>query len=161
MAGETVQGVKEAAKALRQIDPELRKEFNANVRQITAPIVDAAKASYTDSLIPSGTRRVWSQRDRKLFPFTAAAARRGVRTKIDTRARSRSSIKIVQANPAAAIYEFAGDRTPNKLGEAFSRKGRTPARVMWPAAEHNINGVTDQMKALVKDVEKLIDKELR
>jgi hypothetical protein len=160
MAGETVQGVKEAAKALRQIDPELRKEFNANVRQITAPIVDAAKAAYTDTIIPSGTRRNWTQRDRKIFPFTAAAARRGVRTKIDTRARSRSSIKVVQTNPAAAIYEFAGDRTANPLGAAFSRKNRPPARIMWPAAEANIGDVTDQMKQLVEDVERTIQKEL-
>jgi hypothetical protein len=160
MAGETVQGVKEAAKALRQIDPELRKEFNANVRQIAAPIVDAAKASYNDYIIPSGTRRNWTQRDRKLFPFTAAAARRGVRTKIDTRARSRSSIKVVQSNPAAAIYEFAGQATPNALGRAFTYKGRKPARVMWPSAEMNIGKVTDEMKELVKDVERTIQKEL-
>jgi len=38
-----VEGAKEAIKTLRKIDPELRKEFNAEVRRIAAPIVDAAK----------------------------------------------------------------------------------------------------------------------
>lgn len=160
MAGETVQGVKEAAKALRRIDPELRKEFNANVRQIAAPIVEAAKSNYNDFTLPSGVRRSWSQGGRLLFPFDARKARQGVRTKIDTRTRSRSSIKVVQSNPAAAIYEFAGAKTANPLGRAFNYRGRRPARVMWPAAEQNITGVTDQMKELVKDVEKLIESEL-
>lgn len=160
MAAE-VQGVKETAKALRRIDPELRKDFNKNVRRIAAPIVDAAKANYHDYLIPSGTRRVWSQRGRQIFPFTVGKARSGVRTKVDTRQRSRSSIKVVQSNPAAAIYEFAGAKTDNKLGRAFTTKGRRPARVMWPAAEAKIGPVTEEMKRLVEDVEKLVQKELR
>lgn len=161
MARGEVRGVKEAAKTLRRIDPELRKEFNDNVKRIAAPIVDAAKANYSDSMIPSGTRRVWTQRGRKLFPFTVAKARSGVRPKIDTRTRSRSSIKVVQSNPAAAIYEFAGAATRNPLGTAFSYKGRQPARVMWPTAETKLGAVQDEMKKLVKDVERYIDKELR
>lgn len=160
MAAE-VKGVKETAKALRRIDPELRKEFNREVRRIAAPIVDAAKANYSDQLIPSGTRRAWSQRGRQIYPFTVTKARQGVRAKVDTRARSRSSIKVVQSNPAAAIYEFAGAKTDNKLGRAFNTKGRKPARVMWPSAESRIGDVTDEMKKLAKDVEKLVQKELR
>lgn len=160
MAGATVKGVKEAAKTLRRIDPELRKEFNDNVKRIAAPIVDAAKANYNESLVPSGTKRVWSQKGRKLFPFSIARARSGVRSKVDTRNRSRSSIKVVQSNPAAAIYEFAGARTHNRLGQAFSTRGRQPARVMWPTAESKIDAVTANMKDLVRDVERYIQKEL-
>jgi len=160
MAGATVTGVKEAAKTLRRIDPELRKEFNDNVKRIAAPIVDAAKANYNEALVPSGTKRVWSQKGRKLFPFSIARARSGVRPKVDTRNRSRSSIKVVQSNPAAAIYEFAGARTHNRLGQAFSTRGRQPARVMWPTAEAKIDAVTANMKDLVRDVERYIQKEL-
>ena len=156
-----VEGAKEAIKTLRKIDPELRKEFNAEVRRIAAPIVDAAKANYTDTMIPSGTRRSWSQRGRKLFPFTVTKARQGVRAKPDTRARSRSVIKVVQSNPAAAVYEFAGDATDNKLGRAFTSKSRAPARVMWPVAETKVGAVTDEMEDLIKNVEKLVSKELR
>lgn len=156
-----VEGAKEAIKALRRIDPELRKDFNREVRRIAAPIVDAAKANYNDYLIPSGTRRVWTQRGRQLFPFTVTKARQGVRAKPDTRARSRSVIKVVQSNPAAAIFEFAGSASDNKLGRAFTNKGRRPARVMWPAAEAKVGAVTDEMRELIKDVEKLVSKELR
>jgi len=159
MAAE-VQGVKETAKALRRIDPELRKEFNREVKRIAAPITDTAKAAYADYLIPSGTRRVWTQRERQIYPFTVAKARRGIRTKVDTSRSARSSIKVIQANPAAAIYEFAGAKTDNPLGRAFSSKGRTPARIMWPSAEAKLALVIDEMRDLAKEVEKLVQKEL-
>jgi len=41
-----VAGVQDAIKALRKIDPELRKQFNRDVKQIVAPVVDAAGRAY-------------------------------------------------------------------------------------------------------------------
>jgi hypothetical protein len=153
-----IRGLKEAAKTLRQIDPEMRKVFNASVREIAKPVVDAAKSNYNDYMIPSGTRRKWQQGGKPKFPFTVARARSGVRVKIDTRTRSRSAIKIVQVNPAAAIYEFAGNG--NRLGRAFSSKGRQPARVMWPAADANLALVQDNLVEYLKEVEDTINREL-
>lgn len=155
-----IRGLKEAAKTLRQIDPEMRKVFNKNVREIARPVTDAAKANYTDALIPSGTRRNWQQGGRPKFPFVASKARSGVKVKIDTRARSRSAIKIVQTNPAAAIQEFAGTKTNNSLGRAFNNKSRPPARVMWPAAELHLPQVQDNLVDYLKEVEDTINREL-
>ena len=62
-----VHGVREAIIALRRIDPELRKQFNRDVKAIAAPVVDAAKGDYP--VMPlSGMSRAWSQRGRQLFP---------------------------------------------------------------------------------------------
>ena len=155
-----IRGLKEAAKTLRQIDPEMRKVFNKNVREIARPVTEAAKAKYDESRIPSGTRRSWQQRGRTIFPFVASRARSGVRVKIDTRSRSRSAIKIVQANPAAAIYEMAGKRGSNGLARAFDSKGPTPARVMWPAAELHLPQVQDNLVEYLKEVEDTINREL-
>lgn len=155
-----IRGLKEAAKTLRQIDPEMRKVFNKNVREIAKPITDAAKSNYNDAVIPSGTRRNWQQGGRVKFPLVASRARSGVRVKIDTRARTRSAIKIVQANPAAAIMEFAGTRSRNKLGNAFSAKGRQPARIMWPAADLHLPQVQDNLVDYLKEVEDTINREL-
>ena len=66
-----VVGLKDALKDLRKIDPDLRKEFNANVKAITAPVTDAAKANYLPVLL-SGMARPWSQNGIKKFPYTAA-----------------------------------------------------------------------------------------
>ena len=155
-----IRGFKEAAKTLRQIDPEMRKVFNANVREIAKSVTEAAKANYSETQIPSGTRRAWQQGGKAKFPFTASKARSGVRVKIDTRTRTRSAIKIVQANPAAAIYEMAGKRSNNGLARAFDSKGRRPARVMWPAAELHLPQVQDNLVEYLKEVEDTINREL-
>jgi hypothetical protein len=71
-----IEGVKDTIKALRRINPELRKEFNLKVKAIAAPMTDAMKSEYSDNRFPSGTKRKWSTKDgRKLFPLTAAKAK--------------------------------------------------------------------------------------
>lgn len=153
MSANQVDGLKEALRALREIDPALRKEFTENAKRIGDPIVQAAKSNYNDSLIPSGTRRRWVQRGRNLFPFTTAKARSGVKVQV-----KQQKIAVVQTNPAAAIYEFAGNS--NSLGRAFSARGRQPARVMWPAADSKVNAIQNEMKQLLEAVERYIQKGL-
>jgi predicted phage tail protein len=45
-----VVGAKEAIKALRRIDPELRKQFNRDARAIVKPALDEIKKSYPEKL---------------------------------------------------------------------------------------------------------------
>jgi hypothetical protein len=47
-----ITGVKETIKALRRIDPELRKEFNAKYKDAVSPMTNAAKAIYDDQRFP-------------------------------------------------------------------------------------------------------------
>ena len=47
-AGVSVTGTKEVLLALRQIDPEMRKQFDRDAKQIAAPIVEAAKQDYPE-----------------------------------------------------------------------------------------------------------------
>jgi hypothetical protein len=84
-----IEGVKEAVRALRKIDPAMRKTFNANVKAVVAPMTQAMQSNYDDARFPSGTKRKWGTqavgaKARKINPLTAAAARRGVKVKIDT-----------------------------------------------------------------------------
>lgn len=157
-----IEGVKDTIKALRRIDPELRKEFNLKVKAIAAPMTDAMKSEYSDNRFPSGTKRKWSTKDgRKLFPLTAAKAQNGVRVKINTSYRDRNAFYVMQANPAAAIFDMAGKKNLNGLGSAFSSKfGKEPSRVMWPVAEQKIRDLQDGIKDLVEETEKVIQKEV-
>jgi mRNA-degrading endonuclease RelE of RelBE toxin-antitoxin system len=41
-----VSGVKSAIKELRKIDPELRKQFNKDAKEVVRPVIEAAKANY-------------------------------------------------------------------------------------------------------------------
>jgi hypothetical protein len=161
-----IEGVKDTVKALRRIDPELRKEFNIKVQAIAAPMTDAMKAEYSDNRFPSGTKRKWTvgktgdNKGRTVFPLTAAKAQKGVKVKINTSYRDRNAFYVMQANPAAAIFDMAGKKNLNGLGNAFTSKFQQPSRVMWPVAERKLNEVQDGIKDLVEDTEKVIQKEV-
>jgi hypothetical protein len=152
-----ITGVKETIKALRRIDPELRKEFNAKYKNAVSPMTNAAKAIYDDQRFPSGTKRTWAPGGRKIFPLTAAKAKTGVRPKINTSYRGGTALYVMQANPAAAVFDIAGRSTG--LGAAFSAKfGRDPSRVMWPVAERHEKQVKKNVEELVKETTKTVQK---
>jgi hypothetical protein len=152
-----ITGVKETIKALRRIEPELRKEFNAKYKDAVSPMTNAAKAIYDDQRFPSGTKRTWAPGGRKIFPLTAAKAKTGVKPKINTSYRGGTALYVMQANPAAAVFDIAGRSTG--LGAAFSAKfGRDPSRVMWPVAERHEKQVKKNVEELVKETTKTVQK---
>ena len=152
-----IEGVKDTIKALRRIDPELRKEFNAKYKDAVSPMTNAAKAIYDDQRFPSGTKRTWAPGGRKIFPLTAAKAKTGVKPKINTSYRGGTALYVMQANPAAAVFDKAGRSTG--LGAAFSAKfWRDPSRVMWPVAERHEKQVKRNVEELVKETTKTVQK---
>ena len=154
-AGVTVTGTKEVLLALRQIDPEMRKQFDRDAKQIAAPIVDAAKRDYPTKYL-SGMARNWSQRGRQLFPYTQAAAQRGIIVRVSTAKKNQSVIKITQRNPAASIVEVAGSARRNPKGDRFNTnlaiEAGQPSRVMWPSADRHLPQVTAAIEDLVRTV---------
>lgn len=158
MTNVEVIGVKETIKELRSLDPELRKQFNKDARKIAEPITNEAKSRYPAKYL-SGMGRTWSQRGRKLFPYTQRDAQRGVVFKIDTGRRATSILTIIQKNPAAAIVDMAGKGGgTNAQGSRFiSALFGQPSRVMWPAAESKQDQVTDAMMELVKEAAQQVE----
>ena len=160
-----IEGVKEAVRALRKIDPEMRKTFNANVKAVVAPMTSAMQSNYDDMRFPSGTKRKWGTqavgaKARKINPLTAASARRGVKVKIDTGRKSGAAFTVMQTNPGAAIFDVAGNGTP--LGRAFTSKfGRSSSRVMWPNAEVHLDDVRKNLVELIEEIEQDISRELQ
>jgi hypothetical protein len=152
MTNVEVIGVKETIKELRQFDPEMRKQFNRDAKKIAEPILTDAKNRYPAKYL-SGMARTWSQRGRKLFPYTQRDAQRGVVFKIDTGRRATSILTVIQKNPAAAIVDMAGKAGgTNTQGARFiAQLFGTPSRVMWPAAESQQEAVTNAMMDLVKE----------
>lgn len=146
-------GVKETIKELRQIDPELRKEFNRNAKNVAKPVIDRAKSSYPAQYL-SGMARMWSQRNRQLFPYSQREAQKGVVFKIDTGKRATAVLTIIQKNPAAAIIDMAGKKggngpQGNRYVSAMMLFHGAPSRVMWPAFESQEGRVENAMIELV------------
>lgn len=145
-----VVGVKNMLVELRKLDPELRRQFTRDVKQITRPLVDDARDQYLKQL-PRGTARKWSQGGRPLFPWSASKARSGISVKVSTSQRSKSVIKVTQRDPAAAIIEFAGTQTQSQFASALTLIfGRTRGKVMWQAADRRLEGITREIELSVQ-----------
>ena len=150
-------GVKQTINGLRKIDPQLQKDFKADATQIAQPAIQAGKAVYKE-LPLSGMKYAWTQRDRKLFPFTITKAVNGVRMRFDTRRNAVGVILIEQKDPAAAIFETAGRANANKLGNALGFVGAGRTRLIGPAvykARRNIEAeMTKMIAKTMRDVQR-------
>ena len=142
-------GAKDAIKALRRIDPELRKQFNRDAAQIMKPALDQIKAAYPEKL-PSGMQRAWKMRSGfDQFPYDVKKMRRGVKFKIDTRRKSATVMRLVQTEPSAVFIEFVGRKQMPQIAKVLTFFYGPPGRFMWPAAEKAIPQVIDELKKRV------------
>ena len=143
-----VVGVKQTINSLRKIDPQLQKDFKADATQIAQPAIQAGKAVYKE-LPLSGMKYGWTQRDRKLFPFTVTKAINGVRMRFDTRRNAVGVILIEQKDPAAAIFETAGRANANKLANALGFIGAGRTRLIGPAVYKARRGIEAEMTKMI------------
>jgi len=143
-----VVGVKQTINSLRKIDPQLQKDFKADATQIAQPAIQAGKAVYKE-LPLSGMKYAWTQRDRKLFPFTITKAVNGVKMRFDTRRNAVGVILIEQKDPAAAIFETAGRANANKLGNALGFVGAGRTRLIGPAVYKARRGIEAEMTKMI------------
>mgnify|MGYP001280887918 FL=1 len=153
-----IKGAKQAIISLRKIDPEYRKDFNREAKNIAAPLVADAKAAYPE--IPlSGMAQLWTNNGRELLPWSVTKVRSGVKLKTSTRKNASSVIYITQANPAGAIFEVAGKANP---GKTFNKNLRTKnSFVLWPTADKHLPDVQRGIVKLVEDVMDKVEKEMQ
>ena len=154
-----VAGVKDTINGLRKIDPQLQKEFKAQATQIAQPAVQAGRDVYT-ALPLSGMKYKWTQRDRKLFPFTVSKAVNGVKMRFDTRRNAVGVILIEQKDPAAAIFETAGRANANRLSNSLGFVGPGRTRLIGPAVYKARRGVEQELKSAVMDAMRTVQREL-
>jgi hypothetical protein len=157
-----VAGVKDTINELGKIDKQLQKDFKADAIAIAAPAVKAAQNSYF--VLPlSGMKYNWRSegRTRKNFPFTVAAAVKGVRVKFDTRRGAVGVILIEQSDPAAAIFETAGRANANRLGDSLGFVGAGRTRLIGPAVYRARKSVERDMENMIKKTQTEIQRGLK
>jgi hypothetical protein len=152
-------GAKEAIKALRRIDPDLRKQFNRDAAAIMKPALDEIKKSYPDKL-PSGMMRAWTmQSGYQQFPYDVKKIRRGVKFKIDTRRTNSTVMRIVNTEPSAVFIEFVGRKSYAQIAKVLTLFYGQPGRFMYPAVEKALPQVADNLKRRVIQVTKDVENE--
>lgn len=158
-----VQGINEAIRSLNKIEPGLRKQFNNEARAIAQPATDAVRNAYR--FVPlSGMERKWggpAVKGRKVFPFTVAKARKGVDVTFNTDRRSTGVINIVQRDAGIAIFETAGRKTNNPLGDSLGELSPGRTRLIGPVVYSRREEITAVMEKFALRIVNRVNKELR
>lgn len=158
----SVVGINEAIRSLNKIQPGLRKEFNNEARAIGAPAVNAVRSAYR--FVPlSGMNRKWAGpavNGRKVFPWNLDKARKGVDVVFNTDRRSTGTINIVQRDVGSAIFETAGRKTSNPLGNALGPVSPGRTRIIGPVVYSKINEIEKVMYDFAVRIVARVNKEL-
>ena len=141
-----VVGVKETINALKNIDPQLQKDFRSQANEIAKPAINAAKDVYTQVPL-SGMAYKWS-------------AKNGVRLRIDTRRNAVGVILIEQKDPATAIFETAGRANANKLGDQLGFVGAGRTRLIGPAVYKARKGIEKEMEKMILDTARTVSRSM-
>ncbi len=155
-----VTGLKEAIRSLNKVEPGLRKQFVKDQTSIAQPAIDEVRRGYQREYL-SGMARNWTQNGSKKFPFSVARAMSGVKLKVDASREATSLIYIQQTNAGAAIWEAAGRKTSNSLGNNL---GDIPApnhtRNLGPAVFRKRKEIEREMLQASKEAMRLVQREL-
>lgn len=146
-------GVAKAIRELNLIEPTLRKQFQKEVTTIAQPAVQAVKQAY--KFVPlSGMNRSWDggRSGRKVFPLTVAKAQRGIKVKFDAGRRATANIVIQQMDPGWAVFEAAGRKTQNPLGQSLGNLEPGRTRLIGRVVRANIHLVEYELDKIVRRV---------
>ena len=146
----SVDGLESTLKALQKIQPEVKKQFFKDAKKIVKPAIDEAKGAYRSDYL-SGMSRAWAPSGRSIFPWNQSTAVKGVAVSTSLSKKQDAVLTIVQKDAAAAIFDMAGKRTTNPLGNALNAF-QTPSRVMWRAYENNAGPIEAEMSKSVDEV---------
>jgi hypothetical protein len=145
-----VQGLESTLKTLQKIQPEVKKQFFKDAKQIVKPAVDEAKNAYRSDYL-SGMTRAWAPGGRPLFPWNQASASKGVTVATSLSKKQDAVLTFTQKDAGASIFDMAGKRTSNPLGNALNAFN-TPSRVMWRSYEQHAGAIEGEMKKSVDEV---------
>jgi hypothetical protein len=140
----------------------LRKQFAADATRIAQPAISEAQRRYSSVGVPlSGMTRNWASNGRKIFPYNVSKASRGVKIKLQGDRRVTSVILIEQRDAATAVWESAGRKTENPLGNALGFIKPNTSRVLGPSVFSRRNEISGEMEKAILEVTRRVEKELK
>ena len=157
---QAVYGLTETIRELNKIEPGLRKQFTKDAERVAAPALDAARDGYTRVPL-SGMARKWSQTNQKgtrrtIFPFTVVGARRGVKLRVDARRDAVAVMFVQQVNRGAAVFEAAGRKNRNPLGDSLGPIAPGRTRVIGPKVIGKRDAITREMMQVIRKYERRV-----
>lgn len=161
-----VQGVRETLKALKQIDPELRKQAVKEMRTAAQPLVTEVKSQMPDQPL-SG----WKEEGE--LGWRSSKVKQSVKLKFGgKRVRSQGGsqyplLRLVIGSPAGAAFDKAGKanapRSPQGRAfiDALESKYGPASRRAWPITLKNMDRINRGVMEAVDKAAAEVNKEIR
>lgn len=167
-------GVKEALKALNDIDKKARRQVTKDYAQIVSTVVQEARQTTPADPPLSGMQYSWNARAvAPIFPWNNAKSDRAIKPFVSGKRPRRYgayvsdlvAFGIKWTSPDALTMEFAGKGSvPTERGKQMvrelNRRYGTPGRVLWKAYERHADEVLRETTKLVKRVMEQVQKEI-
>lgn len=152
-------GVKDAIRSLNKVEPGLRKQFQQEANRIAQPAIEEAQRGYVTVPL-SGMAYNWTQDGKKIFPYSPSKAARGVKLKLDASRTAVAVIVIQQMDRAAAVFEGAGRKTANNLGNSLGYLAPGRTRIIGPAVYRKRSAIEREMKQAALQAIETVNREL-
>jgi hypothetical protein len=165
-----VYGLKEALNELNRTDRTLRFQITQDFKTLTNPLV-----TYIEGQIPydaplSGMQRQWVTKNSgfKMFPWDGSAAAQLVRQRVSGKrpytfagiTRNLSVFYISWAGAANTVYDMAGRRKKNRLGDSLEQEIGKASRIMYPAFRRYEPTIQQGMIDIVKKTGDAVNRRL-
>ena len=156
-------GVKETLNELRKFDRDLFNNLRKDLKTSAVPLAKAVGQDF-----PAKPLSGWLGAGRTVsgFPrYTGSTAQRGVKVaKITTTRRNPNILRIVQGNPAGAVFDGAGSKATTAPAVRFVRnldsktpsrsaQGRTRSRVLYPSVKRQMPLVEGAVTKALQNIE--------
>lgn len=157
-----VTGVPEVLRALKKVDPELRKRVPQEIKSYAAPLLAEVKAGYPAQLLPG-----WSTTGRLGYRPGAARSKttlrfRGSRPKGSPR-NAWPVLRLVAALPAVAMADMARvgrTRQGAAMVRALGARYGTASRFVWGPVERHAADIERGIEASFERYAAIVNREL-
>jgi hypothetical protein len=170
-----VQNIPQTLRALKKVDPELRKRVPNEIKSYAQPMLAEVKAGMPARMLSGWGRRgrtgyrASSARYKTTLQFKGTPPRSGT---FETASGRRFTVKRGDAWPIlrvrskhlALIIASTANKSRTDQGAAMVRKLREehgpPDRFIWPHVERNMNSIERGIRSSLRRYEKIVNREL-
>lgn len=165
-----VYGLKQSLAELSKTDRKLRLQITRDFKQLTNALVSDIQQHIPNEAPISGMERKWvtSRTHFQMFPWNGRMAAKMVKQKVSGRkprefagiTRNLAVFYVSWQGMANTVYDMAGRKNKNPLGDSLTQAVGRPSRVMYPAFERHESEIQQGMLDIVEKVGKAVGRRL-
>lgn len=164
-----VYGLKAALSELSRVDRRLRLQITKDFKQLTNPLVADIRSQVPEEAPLTGMSRKWvTDRGFQMFPWNGQVAMTMVKQAVSAKkprefqgiTRNLAVFSVKWQGMANTVYDMAGRKNKNVLGDRLADKHGKPSRIMYPAFERHEGEIQQGMLDIVEKVGNAVNKRL-